>query len=364
MRIHIVGLPHTSVSRSWEHCAYTMKIHRLARMMKMYNIEMYLYADHRTDSETRDNVAEDVPIVDPIQRTRWWGTEEWLKHQVFDKYDQAEPWWREMNAEAAAHIAQRWRHGDLLGIIAGTCQEEIRTILGDKYKINAPLVEWGIGYSGICQDSFKVFESYAWRHFVAGKYSLEDVRWYDTVIPNAYDKDDFLDAKANTDEDAPVLFMARMIPRKGLQVVQDIVNTNCYRVVTCGQGDHRIEGAEHLGVVTGEAKKELLQSALAVLSPSIYLGPFEGISVESMMAGVPAITSDWGCYTETIPDIYRATTLQEFIDAIDYAVHQDRRQLQLESQARWDLEPVGLQYMEYFHKISDLYRGHGWGDYR
>lgn len=364
-RIHIVGMPQSDVSRAVEYDAYQMKIHRLARMMQLQNIPMFLYAGSGTDDETKDRVT-DVPIVDKADRQSWWGVDTWPRETVFNEYDSSKRHWTDMNTEAAAEIADRWEPGDILGVIAGTCQEQIGVELKEIYGISAPIVEWGIGYPGILRESYKVFESYAWRHHVAGLHHDDNLKWYDEVIPNAYDAEDFITRSAgwgSTPQDSasgPLVFMARMIDRKGLNVVRAIAATGRYDIVTCGQGDERVEGAEHRGLVTGQAKKELLHSALAVLSPTTYLGPFEGVSVESLMAGTPAITTDWGVYPETIHPSYRATTLQEFVVAIEKARVADRQKLQAAARKRFGLPAVSKQYSDYFRKISALSQGIGW----
>lgn len=361
MRLHIVGLPHTDVSRDWEHCAYTMKIHRLIRMMDQENIDVFLYAGTGTDAETEARVAEDVPLVGTLDRQEWWGADYWPKDRIFNEYDSEKRHWQEMNSGAAAEIADRWQPGDILGIIAGRCQEQIAVELSKRLRYHPPVVEWGIGYPGVLQDSYKVFESAAWRHYVAGIHHDDNLKWYDTVIPNAYDEADFIKhTPSRAKFNGPLVFMARMTERKGLGVVRAIAATGKYQVITCGQGDERVEGAEHWGLVTGESKKELLNSALAVLSPTIYLGPFEGVSIEAQFAGTPAITSDWGCYSETIPDPYRATNLQEFMACIELARTENRYELQNATRRRFGLETVGRQYADYFRKISDLSLGVGW----
>lgn len=58
------------------------------------------------------------------------------------------------------------------------------------------------------------------------------------------------------------------------------------------------EYVEFVGLVGPERRKSLLAGAKATLTPSIYLEPFCGVHVESMLSGTPVITSDVGAFAD------------------------------------------------------------------
>lgn len=356
-RIHVVGLPHTQVSDDFVWCAYTSKVRRLAKMMHLQGIPMFLYAGDATDEATKLLVAEDVPIVGSEDRKAWYGVETWPEDWVFNQYDSSHESWRLMNNTAADEIAARWQVGDILGVIAGVCQEQIGRLLSEQYGITAPVVEWGIGYTGVFAP-YRVYESYAHRHHVAGLLRDDDFRPMDTVIPNAFDVDDFVVRSATelNSHGGYLLYLGRMIERKGLDTVQSFVNLDKQLVLTAGQGEIRVSGAVHCGVVRGSAKAKLIAGAQALLVPTRYCEPFGGVAVEAIMSGTPAVTTDWGAFTETVPEKYRASSFEDFRSAVDRAAMEDRFDFQQRAWDRFSLEAVSQTYAEYFYKVVDHHR--------
>jgi glycosyltransferase involved in cell wall biosynthesis len=352
MRLHIASLPHTQVSLEYEFCAYTMKVRRLAKMMNLQGIPMFLYAGEKTDAETRALVTEDVQVVWPGDRQDWFGVEHWPEDWIFNLYDSAAPHWEETNRRVAQHIAARWEPGDIVGVIAGVCQQSIGRILEQNHGIKAPVVEWGIGYTGVFAP-YRVFESYSHRHHVAGLLHDDDYRPQDEVIPNAFDPADFIEREPGDHAGAEgyLLYLGRLTERKGLATVRMLAVDHL--TFTAGQGDERIPGAHHLGVVRGAQKAALLRNASAVLVPTVYCEPFGGVSVEAMMAGTPAITTDWGAFTENIPHRYRCATDADFIQAVKEARREDRHELQQRAWAYFGLRPVSERYATYFQRVLD-----------
>lgn len=357
MRLHIPSLPHTQVSGEYEFCAYTMKVRRLARMMSLQGIPMFLYAGEKTDPDTRALVHEDVPVVNEEDRLGWYGVEQWPSDWIFNLYDSSHDSWRRMNRTVADEIAARWQPGDILGVIAGVCQEDIGRLLLEEHAIHAPVVEWGIGYTGVFAP-YRVFESYSHRHHVAGLTHNDDYRPQDEVIPNAFDPDDFIARPKGdtTGENGYLLYLGRMTERKGMDTVRALAAMENQLVLTAGQGEIRIPRALHMGVVRGHQKAILLRNAQAVLVPTTYCEPFGGVAVEAMMAGTPSITTDWGAFTETISPRYRCRTPQEFADAAEQAaIRENRHELQKRTIRRFGIQAVGEQYARYFQRVLDTF---------
>lgn len=349
MRFHLVGLPHTQVTRQYDWCAYTAKLRRFAGMMHSLGHDVFVYAG----VENVADCTEHVEVVHEADLIEWFGASHWPQQSVFQHWDSNHPSWRTMNARAISEIRSRIRPGDFVGLISGTCQAEIYHAFKDTHTV----VEWGIGYSGTVAD-FRVFESYAWAHHVAGLQHSDQIRYFDTVIPNSYDDCEF---RPRFDAGEYLLFMARPTPLKGMEIVREIAKRTDLPVVTAGQGQPWLEGADHRGVVLGREKADLLAGAAALLSPTTYLEPFGGVTIEAMLSGTPVITTDWGAFSETVinhTNGFRCRTLAQFMDATELAPSLDREAVRA-SATKYLTERVRFQYEDYFESLLSL-GGEGW----
>jgi glycosyltransferase involved in cell wall biosynthesis len=261
-----------------------------------------------------------------------------------------------MNQRASTEIRKRWEHGDVLGLIGGLCQKPIADELAD---LGPLVVEWGIGYSGVLDNSHKVFESYAWAHHVAGLRQQDDISFFDTVIPNCFNPNEF----RFREPDDFVLFMGRPTIRKGLPIVEEIAKRIDSPVLHAGQpGQTPIAGTDYLGIITGDTKADTLARARAVLVPTTYLEPFGGVAVEAMMSGTPVITTDWGAFTETVEQGvtgFRCRTLREFLDAVDASADLDRAVIRDRAIERFSTDEGSRLYSRYLERVSTLH-GAGW----
>jgi glycosyltransferase involved in cell wall biosynthesis len=353
MRIHAIALPHLDLTREHAFCAYSQKARRWSLMLAPHGHEVYQYASEWTDDDTRAACVEYVPIVGPSQRQRWFGGP-WPESQVFDRWDANDPCWREMNDAAIVAIRERIQPGDAIAIIAGWCQKQI----GDAFP-DHPLLEPFVGYPGILPNSYRVFESNAWRSFCTAQAATDDVRYFDAVIGNCYGLDE---CAAPREHDGYLLFLGRPTERKGLAVVRELAAR--YPLKCAGQSDPQIPGAEYVGLVHGDDKAKLLAAAAAVLAPTVYHGPFEGVAVEGQMSGAPAITTDHGVFPETVQegDGWRCNTLAEFCAAAEAAFATglyQRRDIARRARARWSLEAGGVLYDRWLRRIELLQR-EGW----
>jgi glycosyltransferase involved in cell wall biosynthesis len=344
MRVHIPSLPHTQVTRAWDHCAYTAKVRRLSGMLASRGHEPITYCGTQFEG-----TGEHVVVVEEQDRNDWWGGI-WDRHKVFDEWDPAAACWRGMNHRTIDAIKDRWEPGDAVGIIAGRCQQQIAdTFTGHL------VLEWGIGYEGILPNTLHCFESETWRHYVYGQTRIADGRHFDTVIPNAFDPDDY----TTGDDDGYLLFLGRHTHRKGVEIVKELAKT--YKVVTAGQ-DGPLEGIEYRGIVLGDEKAELLAHATAVLVPTLYIEPFGGVAVEAMMSGVPAVTTNFGAFTETVQHGltgFRCDTLGEFHQAIDDAPSLRGSWVRDLAVASYGVKAVAGRYDAWLRRCA-LLEGDGW----
>lgn len=347
MRIHIPSLPHTETTSGYEWCAYTAKVKKFCSMMTDAGHEVILYAGSRNEAKCADHVE----VMSEGKRKQYFSDYNW-DTDIWNGFQIGAPWWRDMNTTTIKEMKKRQQPGDFLGVIAGRCQEEISVAFPEM-----PCVEWGIGYAGVYADH-RVFESYAWMHHLAANEPTDDIRFFDAVIPNFFDPADFL---PRLDDDGYLLFLGRHTPRKGLEIVKEIAARVDVPVLTAGQGDLRIPGCEYLGVVKGKEKAQLIAGAQALLAPTTYLEPFGGVAVEAMLSGTPAITTDYGAFTETIEDGvsgFRCRTLAEFLRAVDKTNDLDRLKV-LNHAQKYTMDSIAPRYTSYFDRVSTRW-GEGW----
>ena len=350
---HVVNLPHTQTTAEYTHCAYTQKVRKFCNMMTDLGHDVYLYGSE--DNEAR--VKEFITVITKEDQEKLFGNIDHHKKFFNITWGTEDAHWKLMNANAIHEMKKRVKSKDFICLIAGVCQEEIAKAFPENFS-----VEYGIGYAGWFSQ-FKVFESNAWKHIQYGEKKIEQGNFYDTVIPNYYDKEEFPFAKQEERGDY-LLFIGRLIDRKGYNIAQQVAEKMGKKLILAGQGDFSGYGT-HVGTVGVEKRGELMSRAIAVFVPTQYIEPFGGVHAEAMMCGTPVITTDFGVFTETVINGYngqRCNTFQEFIDAVKWAEklsEQDRKWIREDAQDKFSTDEVKYQYNDYFERLYSLW-GDGW----
>lgn len=348
MRFHVVSLPHTQTTLDYTACAFTEKVRKFCIMMKNMGHHVTLYSG----DENQAPCDEHVPCFTEKDRLEAVGG----GHYTMASFDNAMPHWVRFNRNVITNLAPRLEKEDFICIIGGYAHKPI----ADAYPAHMT-VEFGIGYPGTFA-KYRVFESYAWMHTIYGAEaklaSAADGRFFDTVIP-AYIEQELFPFVEQPDN--YYLFMGRLIERKGYQIAADVCKHLGAELLIAGQGTPPSYGT-YVGVVGAERRAELFGHAIASFAPTIYVEPFGTVVIESQMCGTPALTTDWGAFTETVVNGlsgYRCRTLKDFIDAAVKAKEMDRKKIREYAESRYSLEVVQLQYDAYFRKLLTLW-GDGW----
>lgn len=344
--VHVLTLPHTDVDPSWSTCAFTQKVRHLAAMLDAEGIRVVVYG-----SDRHDHAGEHVEVYSDVDRARWFAGEDW-RGRVFDRWEQTDPCWAELNYRSARAIEASAQPGDVVSLTMGLAHQAVAAMLAGR---GLHCAELGVGYEASFAD-YRVFESAAWQHHTYGRQGIDDGRFYDAVIPNAFDPAQF----TTGDDGGYLLYLGRLTARKGLVVVAELAKH--HPVLTAGQGDERVPGAEHVGPVGPEVRRELLAGATSALVPTLYVEPFGGVAVEAQLSGVPAITTTWGAFGETVEQGvggFRCSTLGEFLDAADRASSLRGPELRDRAIERWSLDAVAPQYRSYLDRLATL-DGLGW----
>jgi glycosyltransferase involved in cell wall biosynthesis len=351
MRFHVVSLPHTQTSDDFASCAYTQKVVRFCNMMKSQGHHVTLYAGAINEAEC-DELVSIITVPEQAKAMADLKVNHYLDFPWTDN-----PLWRKFNAAAIGAILERLEPRDFICLIGGTPQRIIANAFPEHMS-----VEFGIGYAGTFA-KYRVFESYAWMHTVAGAGSsnimAEQGRWFDDVIPNQFDERHTLgDGKGGY-----ALYLGRITELKGYKIAQDACIAAGVPLVLAGPGKGNGGYGKFVGEVTPEERVKLLQGACCLVAPTQYIEPFGTVAIEAMACGTPVICSDWGGFTDTVePGVgLRCRTLKDFVNGVRAAAAGDftRSYIANHAKQRYSMPVVAEQYEEYFARLMTLW-DKGW----
>lgn len=356
--IHVLGLAHTEATRAFEFCAFTARTRVFASMMARAGHDVTLYGAGEAETD-----AEFVSVASAEDQRRWWP--DYDGSRVFNDFDPGSVGWREFNARCVEAIQERASARDLLAITMGRTQRAVA-------QTGLMSVEVGVGYSGVWAP-YRVFESHAWRSFLAAREPTDAVNLYHAVIPRAWEAPEF---PAGDGSGGYFAFVGRVIAAKGPRIAAEVCQRIGAKLLVAGQGVREarpgrvvaedgtvLEGdVEYVGVVGPDERARLMGGAIATFAPTTYFEPLGGVAIESMLVGTPAITTDYGAFTETVAHGttgYRCATLADFARAATLASALDRRAIREAALARWSTEAVVPQFTAYFDRLATLWEA-GW----
>ena len=353
MRFHILGIPHTITSKEYNSCAFTSKVFKFGKMMTERGHEVIHYGHEDSNLQC----TEHVPVITNKDFKKCYGSKEWkTKLPKFDVNDHA---YQTFYKNAIDEVGKRKQKNDFILPFWGSGVRPICDAHPDLI-----CVEPGIGYAGGHWARFKVFESYAIYHAYAGMQGVGNCRqdWYEVVIPNYFDIDDF---DYNEKKEDYYLYLGRVYSGKGVEIAIQATEILGKKLVIAGQKEEGYklpDHVEYVGYADVNMRKKLMSNATASFIPSMYVEPFGGVQVENLLSGTPTLTTDWGCFAENNPHGitgYRCRTMGDFIDAM-HNIKKIRPQDCLAFGKNFTLDKVAPMYEKYFNDILDIYQGRGW----
>lgn len=358
LRFHILAIPHTISVPEYSTCAFTQKVVKLCKLLTLRGHDVIHYGHEDSKVECMEHVTvttnNDLELSYPGHD---WRVKGWPKFGFNDPVYQA------FYNNTIGEIQKRKQPGDFLLCPFGGSHKPV----ADRHE-DMLVVEPGIGYPGGAFAKYRAYESYAILHAYQGQKSMEWASnnfWYEVVIPNYFDLDDFKFSKEKKDY---FLFLGRVNDGKGAHIAQQIADTTKTQLIIAGmydRGNENINNSKNVkivGVVDPKKRKQLLTRARAIICPSTFLEPFCGVQIEAMLSGTPVISSDWGAFAEyNIHGLtgYRCRTFEHFVWAAKNIKNIKPADCRKWAE-RFSLDTVGAMYDEFFMSVKDVHAGKGW----
>jgi len=352
-RFHVLGLPHTVTNKEYVACAYTQKVLKFSKMMRALGH----YVIHYGHEDSVLDCDEHVTVVTNKDLEISYGSHDWRTQ--FFKFDMQDHVYQTFFRNGIIEVAKRKQHNDFILPFWGSGGRPICDAHQDMI-----CVEPGIGYAGGHWARWKIFESYAIYHAYCGLSAVGECKqdWYDAVIPNYFDPDDF---EYKQDKEDYFLFLGRVYGGKGVGIAVETTQAIGAKLIIAGQNPDNEKFPEHVdfvGYADVDKRKRLMSNAKGAFIPSQYVEPFGGVQIELLLSGTPTITTDWGSFAENnLHGItgYRCRTFDHFAWAAEN-IHLIKPSNCRKWAENFTLNKVAPMYEEYFQNVMNVQTGNGW----
>jgi glycosyltransferase involved in cell wall biosynthesis len=360
MRFHIVSLPHTQTTKEYCACAYTQKVLNFCKMMNALGHQVFHYGAQGSTVEC----TEHIDIISSEEQWSFFGNHDWKARGFSLGWNADLPYWKLTNLRASKEIRKRAKPGDFVCLIGGNCQKPIADALPDLI-VTEPFV----GYYGVFT-KYRAFESYTHQSGVYAQLNQSpDGSIWDAVIPNYFDPADFPLCAEKGDY---LLYVGRLIRRKGLDIAVAAAKASGRKLILVGQGAKEVtenslttgegqqfplgDGIEYVGYADVAKRAALMGHARALLAPTTYVEPFGGVVVEAQLCGTPVVTTDFGAFCENVNDGvtgFRCHSPEEFAAAVATGVDSlNPEQIREWAMSRYSLDVVALKFEKWFSRLA------------
>ena len=351
--LHVLANPYGITNLKYRMEPFNIAAHKFVSQMKQRGWKILHYG-HEQSTVDCENIA--ITTTKDLQAQ---GDDDLFTHdnRLVPNFDLGRAFCERANLQLKA----RCQPGDIVLCFYGIAHQSAVEGLE-----NVRIVEPSIGYGGESVFApYRVFTSYAIMHYFYGlRGMLLTPSWFDAVIPNAMDPDEFEYSDQKSDY---LLYQGRLSTDKGIDLAIQVSEKTGHRLIIAGPGSLSDLGyqtvpkhVEMFGYANAEQRKKLLRDAKALIAPTHYIEPFGNMVAEALMSGTPVMTSDWGGFVETNPHGvtgFRCRDFNDFIQAVDNIHrinHQDCRAWAMD---RFSGQVVHDQFDRYLEKLyrSDFY---------
>jgi len=367
LTFHVPLIPHTRPTPAFSHCAFTTKARLLPLVLKRAfpDCTVITYGVSFDEIESADKHVSVMTESEwnhffakaHADRTAFAGNAAHVDHPGYVLF----------NRNLADAWAENVRPGEVVCFPFGHAHQQAWNALSPVQRERVVPIETGIGYPQPFLP-YRVYESQAWMHYVAGKTGIEGSD-YHFVIPHYYDLREWPMPNADQPRDR-VVFMGRLGSIKGLDVVRAIADAMPEReFVMYGQGDPSAWEGRNLqygGVLHGDQRREALLRAQVVLCPTRYIEPFCQTHVEALLCGAPVVGSPFGVFPEhatTIDGVSTARTLPEWVQAThdrSFTSWRSRERIAMSARTHFALDPVASLYRTAITQCLQVLQPSGW----
>jgi len=283
---HVIGISHAKTLKEYSADAFTQKVRLICKMLTEAGHTVIHYGTEGSNPICTEHVS----VLSKETFDKVHGAYDWKKGAFLTTNDNAAN--VEFTKNAIIEINKRKKPTDFLLCSFGLQHKPIADALHPMI-----IVELGIGYRWSFAPH-RIFESYNWMHWIYGSEERSvnpTPNFYDAVIPNYYDLDDYIYSATKNDY---FFFIARPTILKGLEIAAKSVEAVGGRLVVAGQGEPPIKSPviDFVGVVSIEERAKWMSKAKATFVPTFYVEPFGGTVVESLLSGTPVIATDFGAF--------------------------------------------------------------------
>lgn len=333
INLHILSCPYSAVNYNNKTDAFSIATWKFIKNITALGWNCIHYSIPGTDVP-----CEMIPCIDKISDK---------KEENIQNY----------NKKAAIEIAKRKSKDDII-----LCFYGIENRQAAIANMDCKIIEPHIGYHPDAVFApYRVFSSYAQMHYYYGKHNmLLNPSWFDDVIYNSISEEEFI---FSLEKEKYFLYFGRINESKGIHIAIQATQAAGKKLIIAGPGN--LESLDYekvpshvrlLGTCDSTQRKYLMAKAQAIILPSYYLEPFGNVIAEGYMSGTPAITSDWGGFSENVihgETGYRCKEFKEFVMAIHNINQIDPYKCKNWAMKNCEDSIVHAKYDRYLRKVID-----------